>query len=178
MYIREIKSCIRGDHQSHVSARIGPRACLHACNAAQRKHAMPRRPLHRVTRTQRARPCFVSIAQIMPDRERTSHGWKRLTCKLRARSGRLRQRREPATRDRPAAPMHLDHRAISTTHNRFRRHRYARSACNRRVGLACNDSNPHGGMTRFSLWTAGWLAERFDAAPRLYVAIVSIQRAR
>lgn len=161
---------------SHTYRRASVR--VRVCMRATQRSVSMRCRGDRVTRTQRARPCFVSIAQIMPDRERTSHGWKRLTCKLRARSGRLRQRREPATRDRPAAPMHLDHRAISTTHNRSRRHRYARSACNRRVGLACNDSNPHGGMTRFSLWTAGWLAERFDAAPRLYVAIVSIQRAR
>lgn len=61
LYIREIKSCVCDDHQSHISTRIGPHACvLHACVHASHTcvHAM-----RRVTRTQRS--CFVSIAQII-----------------------------------------------------------------------------------------------------------------
>lgn len=86
LYIREIKSCVCDDHQSHISTRIGPRACVRtciayvrACDAPRDSHAAVVFRFHR--------------ANHHPDGERAPHGWKRLTCKLRARS-------EPATRDR------------------------------------------------------------------------------
>lgn len=76
VYIHEIKSCVRGDHQSHILARIDrvrafpvyyTRAHTHIHKG---RHAVPL-IVSRVTR--RVRPCFVSIAQIMPDGERTPH---------------------------------------------------------------------------------------------------------
>jgi len=78
LYIREIKSCIRGDHPLHVSKsclRACVRACIHACT-----HAVPQRTFA----AQRNGVSFL-LRKSCPNGERMAHGWNRLTCKLRAR---------------------------------------------------------------------------------------------
>lgn len=81
LYIREIKSCVRGDHPSHISTRIGPHACTHAYVRACVQACCAAKSI----RMRRNGRCFVSVAQITPDGERMAHGWKCLTCKLRVR---------------------------------------------------------------------------------------------
>jgi len=102
---------------------------------------------------QRNGRCFVSIAQITPDGERTAHEWKRLTCKLRARmvdtSGSSMYNRSDVT-------VALDLLAF--------------------VAFANVANNPRS-VRNETLSPDGWLAGCFDVALS-YVTIVSIQRAK